>query len=57
MRAKAKIPGLGHSVKSVDVNSQGTWVLATCEKYLLLFHVELPDGSGTAFTVSLQLFL
>lgn len=50
MRAKAKIPGLGHAVKSVDVNGAGTWVLATCEKYLLLFNVVLPDGSGNAFT-------
>lgn len=44
IRAKTQLPGLGESILGMDVSNDGRWVLATCEKYLLLIDVKIQKG-------------
>lgn len=51
-RAKTALPGYGDPIKGLDVTEDGKWVLATCEKYLLLISTEGDNGT-TGFEKSL----
>lgn len=47
-KCKNLLPGLGDAVVHVDVTSCGSWILGTCDKYLLLIDAKL-GGGATAF--------
>jgi len=51
VRAKTKLPGLGKKIKNIEVTEDGCWLLATCEKYLLLVNTTMPDSEKLGFEV------
>lgn len=53
-KAKTALPGLGDPITGVDVTADGTWALATTEKYLLVIPTSHQDGVRTAFDVGLR---
>jgi hypothetical protein len=45
--AKTNLPAMGSAIKGIDVTSDGKWLIATTDKYLLLINTEIksdPDG-------------
>lgn len=40
INAKTNLPGLGDTIKGLDVSADGKYILATCDTYLLLIDVE-----------------
>ena len=53
-RAKSLLPGFGDPITAIDVTSDGHWVLATCDTYLLLIPTSATPGSGlTGFSKAL----
>lgn len=48
-RAKTELPGFGDAIKEMDVSKDGSWVLATCEKYLMMVPTVL-DEKHDGFT-------
>eukprot|EP00922_Rhytidocystis_sp_ex-Travisia-forbesii_P026366 GHVS01038610.1.p1 GENE.GHVS01038610.1~~GHVS01038610.1.p1 ORF type:complete len:650 (-),score=139.82 GHVS01038610.1:142-2091(-) len=52
-RAKTHLPGLGDPLLHVAVTKEGTWVLGTCAKYLVLFPVKLSGSGKTGFETAL----
>eukprot|EP00922_Rhytidocystis_sp_ex-Travisia-forbesii_P067229 GHVS01099989.1.p1 GENE.GHVS01099989.1~~GHVS01099989.1.p1 ORF type:complete len:445 (+),score=74.89 GHVS01099989.1:1140-2474(+) len=52
-RAKTHLPGLGDALLHVAVTKDGSWILGTCAKYLVLFPVKLASNGKTGFQTSL----
>lgn len=50
-RARTLLPGLGEPFVGLDVSSDGKYVLATCERYLLL--IETASANSDGFTKAL----
>lgn len=48
-RAKTLLPGLGDPIISLDTTSDGKWVLATTNTYLLVVPTTLPDSDQIGF--------
>ncbi|PKC13768.1 VID27-domain-containing protein [Rhizophagus irregularis] len=45
--AKTNLPAMGSAIKGIDVTSDGKWLIATTDKYLLLINTEIksdPEG-------------
>ena len=42
--AKTMLPGLGEEINHLDVSKDGTWILATSQKYILLIPTRTKDG-------------
>jgi len=40
VKAKTELPGLGDPIIGIDVTANGKWILATCNKYLLIIPTE-----------------
>lgn len=51
-RAKTLCPGQGHPIIGIDTTAGGEWVLATTERYLLLFQTKVPEMTKTGFEAS-----
>lgn len=45
-RAKTLVQGLGDPVMAVDVTTDGSWVLGTCDTYLILLKTKVEGGTG-----------
>eukprot|EP00028_Trichosphaerium_sp_Am-I-7-wt_P003712 CAMPEP_0168538904 /NCGR_PEP_ID=MMETSP0405-20121227/21472_1 /TAXON_ID=498012 /ORGANISM="Trichosphaerium sp, Strain Am-I-7 wt" /LENGTH=462 /DNA_ID=CAMNT_0008568289 /DNA_START=33 /DNA_END=1421 /DNA_ORIENTATION=- len=45
-RAKTSLPGCGDPIVGIDVTSDGSWILATCQTYLLIVPAELANGQS-----------
>eukprot|EP00922_Rhytidocystis_sp_ex-Travisia-forbesii_P003454 GHVS01005030.1.p1 GENE.GHVS01005030.1~~GHVS01005030.1.p1 ORF type:complete len:657 (+),score=147.64 GHVS01005030.1:365-2335(+) len=52
-RAKTHLAGLGEPLLHVAVTKDGSWILGTCAKYLVLFPVKLSSSGKTGFQVGL----
>jgi len=44
IRAKTKLPTSGDAVAGLDVSSDGRWILATCDTYILLVDILIETG-------------
>jgi hypothetical protein len=42
--AKTMLPGMGESIIGMDLSKDGTWILATTEKYILLIPTKVKSG-------------
>ena len=45
--AKTNLPAMGSAIKGIDVTSDGRWLIATTDKYLLLINTDIksdPEG-------------
>jgi hypothetical protein len=47
--AKNLIPGLGDPIKGIDVTLDGRWVVATCNRYLILLSTTGKESDKTYF--------
>jgi VID27 C-terminal WD40-like domain len=47
--AKNLIPGLGDPIKGIDVTLDGRWVVATCNRYLILLPTTVKECDKTYF--------
>ena len=47
--AKTLLPGLGHPILHLDVTRDGGFVLATCERYLIVLSTVWGEGAGEGF--------
>jgi hypothetical protein len=45
--AKTQIPAMGDPIIGIDVSSDGRWILATCQTYLLLIDAHIKDGRNS----------
>jgi hypothetical protein len=45
-RAKTTLPGFGDPIIGIDVTEDGSWILATCETYLLVIPTTMQDGTS-----------
>lgn len=45
--AKTQIPAMGDPIIGIDVSSDGRWILATCQTYLLLVDAHIKDGRNS----------
>ncbi|CBZ52437.1 hypothetical protein NCLIV_022260 [Neospora caninum Liverpool] len=52
-RAKTHLKGLGDPLLHVCALRDGSWVLGTCQKYLILFPVKLSSSGKTGFVTAL----
>ncbi|PHJ25128.1 cytoplasmic protein [Cystoisospora suis] len=52
-RAKTHLKGLGDPLLHICSLSDGSWVLGTCQKYLVLFPVKLSTNGKTGFVTAL----
>ncbi|PFH31176.1 hypothetical protein BESB_030500 [Besnoitia besnoiti] len=52
-RAKTHLKGLGDPLLHVCTLADGSWVLGTCQKYLILFPVKLASSGKTGFVAAL----
>lgn len=46
IRAKALIPAIGDSIKSIKASADGKWLLATCKTYLILIDTTVKTGAN-----------
>lgn len=46
IRAKALIPAIGDSIKSIKTSADGKWLLATCQTYLILIDTTIKTGNN-----------
>jgi len=52
-RALNTLPGLGDAIESIDVSSDGDWILATCKEYLLVIPTKTEGNNFTGFEKNL----
>ena len=46
INAKTQLPAMGDAIIGIDVSSDGKWILATCQTYLLLIDATIKDGKN-----------
>jgi hypothetical protein len=44
--AKTMLPGMGEEITGLDISKDGSWILATTPKYILLIPTKLKDGKN-----------
>ena len=44
--AKTMLPGFGENISNLDVSKDGSWILATTDKYILLVPTKTKDGKN-----------